>query len=87
MPCDLCKEIYVNLPCRNPKFYSSGLTLKDSIYSTYDYEYTRHLISVHVILTGFCPCKECLVRSMCKIKCDEYKYRVSAADNGLRKKG
>jgi len=78
MSCKLCKEIYNNLPCLNKN--TVGYILKSYMYSTYEKGYLRHLISVHNLLTGYCPCKECLVRSMCNESesCTDYISRTRA---------
>ena len=74
MPCKICEEIYRNLPCNN--IIDSDTILNEGSYSKLGSEGTRKTVSIYNLLSGYCPCKLCLVRVMCNEPCEEFEYRV-----------
>jgi len=65
MPCQFCEEHYRHKPCL--KIIDSDAILKSFPISPH---VRRSLVTRHLILS--CPCKNCLIKLICKTTCEEY---------------
>lgn len=78
MPCRLCESTYVNRPCE-----VKNMIVKESHVELFNYKF---ITKYYQMLTTECPCKECLVKSIClnsRLECDIYLTFLEKASNGL----
>jgi len=69
MPCNNCDQLYKVRPCD----HSTGIVTHDDISTIIKGDKNKSIIfpSIYLNLNKYCPCKECLVRPICKtaIRC------------------
>lgn len=82
MTCDLCDMLYKVLPCKTDKELTmDGLKIHGDKVSTFNIMYYNDL-------RNHCPCRDCLVRTMCTMgqtnKCPQYidfeNFTITKAD-------
>ncbi len=82
MPCQICKTIFNNMPCKK-NITSDPILTKNTVFALND-ENCRNLIRVHGILLGHCPCEDCIIKTICNLPCEDYYFRVRREDKIIR---
>lgn len=77
MPCLICEDSLSVFPCNYPKEKIDSIIFNRLKKIPYDERDLDNYVAAYNSLTVFCPCKECLVKSMCLKLCPDYKERVA----------
>jgi hypothetical protein len=97
MPCKICKDTLLIVPCKHATGIITGEFEFEHIAINKRTWYNGHLesyIKAYKLLHDKCPCKDCLIKTMCAITdtagalnaykdiCDKYEFIIESIKKG-----
>ncbi len=84
MPCKWCEETVRVVPCKEVRKFKNKDSAEREIFRN-EYLLMNHLprgsansgnFYAYCILQEYCPCKECIIKTICNESCPEYYDRI-----------